>query len=647
MRDPSRAVALYGTEEELAPPRVLRAGRLTAELEAGNLRYIRWDGEEVLRAVSFIVRDRDWGTYDPEISDLSVEEGEEGFRVALHAVARDEAQSFAFDARIEGRADGRLVFHGRGATEGGFETNRTGFVILHPIDGVAGAPVRITHTDGREVEGRFPEIIDPVQPMMDLRALEHDTPGGLRVRTLMEGDAFEMEDQRNWTDASFKTYVRPLARPWPYRIEPGEVIEQTVTVTISGEAAARPRGGAVALDPGGPVGVVPPLGLGLRPEDAATALDAADTLRELGPAFLVLHHDPRARHGRATLEAMLAVARATGTAPWLEAVVEAADDAGAGAEVAALGELAASLGHPFGTVLLSPAPDLKCTLPGSEWPPAPEAAPLYDAARRAFPDARIGGGMFSYFTELNRKRPPVDRLDLVSFTTSPLVHAGDDRSVMETREAHPAIAASVARIADGKPWAVGPSAIGMRDNPYGAAAKSNPQNLRQAMNGHDPRQRGLLGAAWALGYFADFAAGGAASVALGAGTGAFGAVSAPSEHPRPWFSEHGGLYPVFHVLRGLSRLEGAAMLALDLPPAAGVCGLAARAEEGVEIWVANAGPDPVEVTVAGQGPMSVAVLDAASFGRAATAPDHMDRGENHDGPLVLDGFAVARIRMGS
>ena len=35
------------------------------------------------------------------------------------------------------------------------------------------------------------------------------------------GDAFEMEDQRNWADASFKTYVRPLSKPRPYVIAKG------------------------------------------------------------------------------------------------------------------------------------------------------------------------------------------------------------------------------------------------------------------------------------------------------------------------------------------------------------------------------------------------------------------------------------------
>src|SRR3954454_18097752 len=83
----SLAVRLYGTEEQVEPPRVLRAGSLTAELEAGDLRYIRYRSHELLRAVSFIVRDRNWGTYNPRISNLSAEETDDGFRVTYDAVA--------------------------------------------------------------------------------------------------------------------------------------------------------------------------------------------------------------------------------------------------------------------------------------------------------------------------------------------------------------------------------------------------------------------------------------------------------------------------------------------------------------------------------------------------------------------------------
>ena len=167
-------------------------------------------------------------------------------------------------------------------------------------------------------------------------------------------------------------------------------------------------------------------------------------------------------------------------------------------------------------MLLSPTSDLKSTLPGSVWPPAPPAAKMFRAARKAFPGARVGGGMFSFFTELNRKRPPIEEIDLVSFTTAALVHAGDDASVMEGLESLPAIAESARAIAGKLPLAVGPSAIGFRMNPYGAAPIENPRNIRQAMSRNDPRQRGLLGAAWTLGYYAQFARFGVDSVAFGA-----------------------------------------------------------------------------------------------------------------------------------
>ncbi|MFQ6554208.1 hypothetical protein AAD018_017840 [Aestuariibius insulae] len=643
MSNPSRAIALYGTEEAVPAPRLLTAGKLTAELEAGNLRYIRWDGEEVLRAISFIVRDRDWGTYAPQISKLEIEEDGDVFQVSLRAEVQGKDETFIYEARIEGGSDGTLTFHGRGTTQTGFETNRTGFVILHPIDGIAGAPVTIEHTDKRIVEDRFPRIIDPIQPMMDLRALTHRTPGGLTVRVVMEGDTYEMEDQRNWTDASYKTYVRPLALPWPYRIGPDDVIDQTVTVIISGETSASGHSGTVELYPGSISGEMPSLGLGLRPENTKTTRGAAKALKELSPAYIVLHHDPRTGHDRASLEAMLDVANAIGAPPWLEAVIEATDDAGARAELQSLGETAAALGRPFDTVLVSPAPDLKCTLPGSVWPDTPDAAALYEAARSAFPGARIGGGMFSYFTELNRKPPPSGTLDLVSFTTSPMVHAGDDRSVLETREAHGAVAASVTKIADGTPWAVGPSAIGVRDNPYGEAAKDNPDNIRQAMNRNDPRQRGLLGAAWTLAYIADFAAGGASAIAIGGATGPFGVLSAGGDDPEPWYDGNGGFYPVYAVLRGLSRLKGAPRLGLNLSASGPLSAIAVQMADGIEIWAANMTPDPVEVRF--PKPVEVAVLDASSFAEAATASDYLDHVTGRDPVMTLDSFAIARILM--
>ncbi len=106
--------------------------------------------------------------------------------------------------------------------------------------------------------------------------------------------------------------------------------------------------------------------------------------------------------------------------------------------------------------------------------------------------------MFSYFTELNRKRPPVDLLDVVSFTTSAMVHAGDDRS--DHRRHLQAIAGDRGqrgghcRHRSRLWWARRPSACA--PIPMATSRSSNEGNIRQAMNWNDPRQRGLLGAAW-------------------------------------------------------------------------------------------------------------------------------------------------------
>jgi D-apionolactonase len=644
---PSRSVRLFGAEQPAPPPRILRAGPLSAEFEAGNLRYIRFGGVEMIRAISFIVRDKNWGTYDPVISDLEIVEQDQSFRVSYSAVAKDASQEFRYSAEIAGGADGTLRFAARGKAISDFLTNRTGFVVLHPIADLAGKAAHLIEVDGKAVETRFPELIDPVQPMMNLRSIRHAFAPGATVECRMEGDTYEMEDQRNWTDASYKTYVRPLALPWPYTLDAGAQIDQAVTLTVSGKPSIKASGGgAISVRVGETFGPVPRLGLGLDPEDARAVLAHVATLRKVGASHLICHYDPRRGHDGETLQRSLEAAAALGAEPWLEAVI--ADVEGFREEIAALGETVHRLGSPFATVLVSPAPDLKCTLPGSPWPPCPPAGELYAAARKAFARARIGGGMFSYFTELNRKRPPVDKLDFVSFTTSALVHAGDDRSVTEGLESLPHIARSVRAFIGDRPYAVGPSAIGMRDNPYGEAPMANPNNIRQAMNRNDPRQRGLLGAAWNLAYFAHFARGGAEAIALGGAVGPFGLLHAPAPYPQPWFDQRGGLFPVFHVLRGLARLNGLRLLRVDISAPREIQAVAVSWDGGEEIWLANLMGEPRRVSLQARSTAGrISRLDADGFLVAAEDADALNRLAK---PLAspdieLDAYAVARVQF--
>lgn len=646
-KTPSRSICLFGTEEPVEAPIILKAGPLSAEFEAGNLRYVRFHGVEMIRALSYIVRDRDWGTYNPRIRNLKIVTSSDHFHVSYDAEAGDATQNMRYSAVITGDSTGALRFEGNADVVTDFVTNRTGFVVLHPIEDVAGHHVMIEHVDGRHVETLFPKLIDPIQPMMELRAITHNFGQGAKVRCLMEGDTFEMEDQRNWTDASYKTYVRPLALPWPYTLAKGTKFSQAVSLSVEGQ----PSHGGAGTDVSIPIVVkpgkfkAPALGFGLDPDDCESVLTHIDMARPLAPQHLICHYDPRRGHSAETLKQQLAIARELHAEPWLEAVITRVD--GWQDEISALGSVVGTLGNPFHLVMLSPASDLKCTLPGTTWPPCPPAEDLFRHARTYFPKAKLVGGMFSYFTELNRKRPPLDVMDSVSFTTSALVHAGDDRSVTESLEALPHIARSVRAIVGDTPYAVGPSAIGMRDNPYGAKTMDNPESIRQAMNWNDPRQQSLLGAAWNVGYFAHFAQGGARSIALGGITGPFGLLSTPQNWKQAWFDQNRGLYPSYHVMRVLSSFADANLCEVAIGTPRDVQMIAVQRNGGIEALVANLTGTQQKIELSGfDGSIANAILDASTFAAASQNLSFLSETSNKlvGRSIILDAYAVMHLK---
>lgn len=646
VKQPSRELRLFGTEEPVEPPRILKAGALSAEFETGNLRYIRYGGIEMIRAISFIVRDRNWATYTPVLSNLLIEEDPESFTISYDAETNDKDQALRYSAKISGSADGRIEFAAQGAAVSDFITNRTGFVVLHPIAGVAGEPARVDTADGRTIDTKFPDLISPSQPIMNMRAITHEFASGAKVVCRMEGDVYEMEDQRNWMDASYKTYVRPLAKPWPYTLKAGDRLSQKVSLRIEGKApSSTGKAKPVTVRIGKKLGSIPPLGVGLAPEDAASAGKAITHLAKIKPAYVICHYDTRQGHDRKSLARMLKVAKTLKAEPWLEAVVTRVE--GFEEEIAELSKLVKRLKSPFTAVFLSPASDMKSTQPTGPWPPCPPLADIYKLARLLFPGARIGGGMMSYFTEINRKRPPAEHADFITFTNSSLVHASDDRSVTEGLESLPAMAKSVRAFIGDRPFVVGPSAIGMRFNPYGAAPQANPRDVRQAMNRNDPRQRGLLGSAWALAYFAHFAKHGAEAIALGSLTGPFGVLHSKSAWPQAWYDKHKGLYPVFHILRGLARLKGATLLDTEISQPRDVQALAAKRADGkTELWLANLTGEPVTIDIGGKFVGSRAVvLDEHQFVAAAAKPEFLDRVRTQvkSPRLALAPYAVYRL----
>src|SRR5947209_1794228 len=99
-----------GSELPPAEKRVLRAGPLSLMLEGADLRYIRLGDREVLRRVYVAVRDPNWGTLEPEYSNMRVDVGEDQFRVEFEAEHRDSAIDFTWHGTIRGGANGTIAY---------------------------------------------------------------------------------------------------------------------------------------------------------------------------------------------------------------------------------------------------------------------------------------------------------------------------------------------------------------------------------------------------------------------------------------------------------------------------------------------------------------------------------------------------------
>lgn len=490
MTDP---VSLYGTSQQPAPLERLSHGDVTVGLQDGALRHLSVRGTEIIRSVAFLARDRDWGTIVPEIGAISREESET-LRLAIPMVFRSGDARLDVTVRITLAADS-LRLEAEGRATGNFETNRAGFTVLHPIEGVAGAPARVTHADGSVEDGAFPALIEPWQPFMDIAALEHRA-NGFAVSTAFAGDVFEMEDQRQWGDASFKTYNRPLALPWPYEIADGETLSQSVEITWKADAAAV----APAAPADRQTAHFPETALVLTAGDALRLAANPEDFDIVSPQRLLCHVDAAAEPAGPQIAAFAALQGALPEPAYdLELICRFAADESPADELAAHAAVVAASGLVPASVFVCPSVDRQSTPPGSKWPPCPPLDEIHAAAAEAFPDTPRGSGMASFFPELNRKRPPLQHLDFVTHGLCPIVHAADDTSVMETLETIPHIARSARAIIGERGYRIGPATIAMRQNPYGARTIPNPDRGRVCMADYDPRHFAAFGAAYALG----------------------------------------------------------------------------------------------------------------------------------------------------
>ncbi len=548
----------YGTPEPVPEAVLLSAGALSVPIFDGDPRQMRFRGVEVLRRLSYPIRDDRWGTLGTvtlsEVLDRG--EGRSTYRRAFRSL--DGRLEGTFDLSVEEAPDRcDLTATLRIVAGADISLNRCGFTLLHPLSGVTGTSLTLRHPDGSRMDTHFPVLIRPDQPARNIAALSHVVQG-IHVDIGMEGEVFEMEDQRNWSDASFKTYCRPLSLPWPYSLRAGEEVRQTIRISLTGTPSTPPAAKARTDATLPQVALAHEAGMGRRATMPPGLSGLPLLLRvpaEVAGEELAASMPPS---GDLTLEIVLP------------------DGADPAASFGKLARTCAGAGVSPRRVAALPAAYLASHQPDGVWPSGLRPDDLTAPLIRAFPHAEAGAGAFTNFTELNRCRPDMGPWAFLTFGSSAIVHAADDASVLETLEAWPDILASARVIAGDKPLRLGLVSIGMRSNPYGAGVAANPGNLRTAMAMDDPRQAGLFAAAWAVGLLARMAEGGVQSVALAMTDGPLGVIGArggqaefrPLYHVLRWAADKGGI--AAHVERAgpvVALHSAAGMIAANLGPA--------------------------------------------------------------------------------
>jgi hypothetical protein len=555
---------------ESKPPELLplRAGPLTMlyQPDTGFVRRICMGDREVLRGIYAAVRDRNWATVLPAIRELRRDIAQDQFHIAFEAEHRQAPIHFVWHGELEGRPDGSIRYQFVGEALSAFQRNRIGFCILHPIRECAGETCRVRRLDGSEEELRFPwqvAVEQPVRGFHDLALMRHRVGPGMEAEVTFEGDAFETEDQRNWIDASYKTYCTPLRLPIPFTVEAGTRIRQLAGLRLIREDPGRPV--TDSLTDAAAAMVSAPTRVSVRQPAEATSI-AITFPRD--PAWVRM---PDIGTGVASHCAACTPAQvehlARLTLSHLRVDLVASDQRWPGV-LARTAREARELGVPLELVLhVSPGSsewlslvraeltrhrvDITRVLILSEGQHSTRPDAL-EAGERAMGDLEvpIGAGTHADLYQLHLQAPPAEA-DFIAWSMNPQVHTFDTLSILET----PAAAADQVRSAAvefGKPLVISPATLKPRPSP--AAALENPLGEAAAVPPlADPRQGSLVAAAWTAGVLSALAPTGIESLTLFEATGALGLMGPPPGCPAAQeFAETDMVYPVYHVLRAIA-----------------------------------------------------------------------------------------------
>ena len=458
--------------------RKLVAGPLTLEYSEGSLWNISNGSEEIIRRIYLVFQDINWTSRPFVIKDEIWQIADRSFSAKIKAQGSHDAKDLSVELEITGSESGEITYRFSASTAVSFMRNRLGLCLLHPIAGLAGRECELTKADGAVEKSKFPDVISPNQPFLNLSGISHKLQSGQVVSVNFKGEIFESEDHRNWSDASYKTYCTPISLPFPAQVTPGEALSQKITISISGEhTTAISKNESAVITVGAEEIELPEIGLGLS-EDPAHLIVS----EYAGFEDLAIKHLRLALNGDSQIRS--AVEKALLVTKQLKIDLDLAIKAESPQQLKAILEPIIEIKDQIRSFYIFSASE-KTTPIG-----------FIQVAEELLGDkSKIIGGTDLYFTELNRNQGSVDFIDQVNFSINPQVHSFDDRTLIQNTASQKAIATNAHRIAKGKKVSIGPITLRPRYNPNATQPNKDLSNTALPSS-VDARQRTWLAEGW-------------------------------------------------------------------------------------------------------------------------------------------------------
>lgn len=548
-----------------SPAQTIETGPWRLQLRGDELADIEYRGHPVLRAIRPVVRDHDWRTLSPTVESVTGSENDaDAFTLRLAIRFTGFGADYGAELTI-GLSGDDLTVAFDGIAPGDFRTNRIGLVVLHRPDD-AGRNVTITAPDRTRTEGAFPTDISPFQPFLNIAAMSWERDG-TAFRLAFSGDTFETEDQRNWTDASFKTYSTPLSRPFPVTVHAGDAVQQHIRLTAA------------------------PMGLAAEarsPEPAPGVLMVRRQVQSRVPALGTSSSRSAARlRAVPGLDALIVEVPADDPAASARILRQAADQA---AQLGTALDVRITAANPGD---IEPVMDLlllehvvRIGVFSSEGHVTEPSLweELHSAAQRRGFTGTLLAGTRSHFTELNRRQDILPgNAGAITYSITPQMHATEVPHIVDSLPIQRQTALNALRIGSGKPLHIGPVTLKARFNAVSTDGAYDSRTI-EAMT-TDSLQVENFTAAWLLGSIAALTLPGVESLSYFEASG-----------PRGLLTDDGTPTPAFQLFEKLAALRGEdVMEAHHSVP--GLVLYPVKTDTGLLLFAANLTAEPLRTAV--------------------------------------------------